>query len=296
MRVEHAAVGMPDVFMCAGSYRLTPPLPFVPGQEVCGTVEATGDGVRTAVGSRVMGVTSFYDGRGGFAESTILTDRNAFGVPEWMPSEVAAVFRIGYSTAWTGLVRRGGLRPGEWLVVLGAGGGSGLAAVRLGVALGARVVAVASGPDKLARCRELGAEVTVDRRSGTSLARAVREATDGHGADVIYDPVGGAVANDALRALAEFGRFLVVGFASGEWVTVDGGDLTMASRSVLGVIASAGTPEENLAAHESLLALAADGSLDPVVTTVGFDRLVDAVEAVEEGTAVGKMVVCVADA
>jgi NADPH:quinone reductase len=288
--VAAAAIGMPDVFMCRGTYRLTPALPFVPGQEVCGIVDAVGDGVDVAVGTRVMGVTSFFDGRGGFADFAIMYPSTIYRVPESMQSDVAAAFRIGYSTAWTGLVRRGGLQPGEWLVVLGAAGGSGASAIQLGCALGARVIAVAAGEEKLAFCKRLGAQAVIDRTKG-SVRDAILAATDGHGADVIYDPVGGATAADALQALASFGRFLVVGFASGQWLQVSGGDLTLSNRSVIGVIAHAGTPEEHADAHERMLTLAADGALDAPVTTVPFDHLSQAVDAVAAGTVIGKMVV-----
>jgi NADPH2:quinone reductase len=292
VRVEHVAIGTPDVFMCQGTYRLTPGLPFVAGQEICGVVDAVGDGVDLAPGARVMGVTSFFTGRGGFAESAIVYPATVFPVPETMSSPAAAAFRIGYSTAWTGLVRRGDLQRGETLVVLGAAGGSGSTALQLGRALGARVIAVGAGSEKLAFCERLGADVTIDRTTG-SVRDAILDATDGRGADVIYDPVGGSVAADALLALASFGRFLVVGNASGAWIQVSGADLTMSNRSVVGVIANAGTAEENVAAHEWLIALAAEGLLEPVVTTVPFDQLADAVQAVADGTVLGKLVVAV---
>jgi NADPH:quinone reductase len=289
VHVEAAAVGLPDVFMCRGTYPLTPPLPFICGQEVCGVVDAVGDAVEVPVGSRVMGVTSFVEGRGGFAEETILSTRTAFRVPAEMTSTVAAAFRIGYSTAWTALVERGGLRRGETLVVLGGAGGSGSSAIQLGRALGARVLAVASGPEKSDFCRRLGADIVIDRTVGP-VRDGVLAATDGSGADVVFDPVGGDVASDALRALANFGRFLVVGFASGTWVRINGGELTMGSRSVIGVIASSGTAAQQVEAHESLLDLAARGDLNPVVQPVPFEGVPASVEAVAEGTVMGKLV------
>jgi NADPH:quinone reductase len=290
VRVAAAAIGMPDVFMCLGTYPLTPGLPFVPGQEVCGVIDAVGDGIDLAIGTRVMGVTTFFDGRGGFADSAILMSSTAFAVPESMSSSSAAAFRIGYSTAWTGLVRRGGLQAGEWLVVLGAAGGSGAAAVQLGRALGARVIAVVSGPQKVALCDRLGAEVVIDRKAG-DLTKAIYAATGGAGADVVYDPVGGSVASAALHALAGYGRFLVVGFASGEWLQLSGEEITMSNRTIVGVIASVGTPDEQQEENQTMLRLAAEGALEPVVTTVGFDELPQAVESVATGQAVGKLVV-----
>jgi len=272
VRVEAAAVGMPDVFMCRDTYAFKPPIPFVPGQEVCGVVDAVGEGVDLAVGSRVMGVTSFYLGHGGFAEATILQEATAFRVPDGMSAVDAASFRIGFSTGWIGLVRWGGLQAGEVLVVLGAAGGSGATAVQLGHALGARVIAVGSGGTKLDLCRSLGADVLVDRTT-QDVADAIREATDGRGADVVYDPVGGELAGQALAALGQNGRFLAVGFASGSWVDVDVHDLVWRNLSLVGVFAGGPTREEQEADHEALLALWAAGELAPIATAHPFEDL-----------------------
>ena len=290
LRVEAAAVGLPDVFMCRATYAYKPPVPFVPGQEVCGIVEAVGEGVQVPVGSRVMGVTSFYDGRGGFAESTIVPVHSAFRVPETMAAQQAAAFRIGYSTAWRALVRRGELAKGEELLVIGASGGSGTAAVQLGAALGARVIAVASSPDKQDYCRRLGADVVLDRRS-PQLADDIRNATGGRGPDVVFDPAGGDAAQQSMDAMAIGGRFLAVGFASGTWVQAPTHQLVIRNQSLVGVLASGLTAQENDADHEALLALAAGGTLDMTVSTVPFDRTPEAVEAVAVGSVQGKMVV-----
>lgn len=290
VRVQAAAVGMPDVFMCRSTYAFSPPVPFVPGQEVCGMVDAVGEGVDVTIGTRVMGVTSFVDGRGGFADTTIVPAASAYRVPETMGAVDAAAFRIGFSTAWIGLVRRGGLRAGESLLVLGAAGGSGATAVQLGRALGARVLAVAAGAGKLALCERMGADVLIDRTAGP-VAPAVLAATDGRGADVVYDPVGGEPATAALRAMAVGGRFLAVGFASGTWVHADTHDLVRRNQSLVGVYAGGYTRGENEADHEALLALHAAGRLDGFATTVAFDELPAAMDAVAAGTVVGKMVV-----
>ena len=294
LRVEAAAVGLPDVFMCRATYAYKPPVPFVPGQEVCGIVDAVGDGVDVQVGSRVMGVTSFYDGRGGFAERTIVPVHSAFRVPESMAAQQAAAFRIGYSTAWRALVRRGELAKGEELLVIGASGGSGTAAVQLGAALGARVIAVASSPDKQDYCRQLGADVVLDRRS-PQLAEDIRNATGGRGPDVVFDPAGGEVAQQAMDAMAIGGRFLAVGFASGTWVQAPTHQLVIRNQSLVGVLASGLTAEENDADHEALLALAASGTLDMTVTVVPFEQVPEAVEAVAVGTVQGKMVAMVSE-
>jgi len=295
LRVRAAAVGMPDAFMCRGTYALAPPPPFVPGQEVCGIVDAVGDGVAVPLGTRLMAVTNFYDGRGGFADRTIARADSAFRVPDTMDDVEAASFRIGYSTAWVGLVRRGALQPDEWLLVLGAAGGSGAAAVQLGRALGARVIAVAAGAEKLAVCRGLGAEVVIDR-TAESVPAAVMDATGDRGVDVVYDPAGGEVANSTVGCLARDGRLLAVGFASGAWVQPDVWALVRRNASVVGVYAGGYRRAENEADHEALLGLAAKGHLRSVATVVPFADLPDAVAAVDEGTAVGKLVVRLAEA
>jgi NADPH:quinone reductase len=290
LRVRAAAIGMPDAFMCQSTYALTPPLPFVPGQEVCGIVDAVGPDVEMEPGTRVMSVTSFTDGRGGFAESTIVRAVSAFRVPDDMSDVDAAGFRIGFSTAWIGLVRRGALREGEWLLVLGAAGGSGATAVQLGRALGARVIAVASGAEKVAFCRRMGADVVIDR-SVESVPEAVLAATDGHGADVIYDPVGGEPAEASLRCIASFGRLLAVGFASGRWVQVNTVHAVRHNYSLVGVYAGGFTRQESEADHEALLALAAQGKLASFSHTAPFSELPDAVESVANGTVIGKTVI-----
>lgn len=301
IRVAAVAVGMPDVFMCRDSYALRPPVPFVAGQEVCGTVDAVGPGVDPGlVGTRAMSVTNFYVGHGGFAEYTLANAPGVFRVPDDMTDADAASFRIGFSTAWIGLVRRGGLQPGEHLVVLGAAGGSGATAVQLGKALGAQVTAVAAGAEKLEFCTRMGADATVDRTApgggggGGDVVDAIREATGGHGADVIYDPVGGDLANTSARTLARDGRLLVVGYASGRWVDVSAYDLLRANASLVGVYAGSYTRQENEADHEALLALAASGQLESFATVVPFADLPDALTVVGDGTVIGKMVVQVA--
>jgi NADPH2:quinone reductase len=295
LRVVAAAVGMPDAFMCRGSYAFRPTLPFVAGQEVCGTVDAVGAGVEVPRGTRLMAVTNFFDGRGGFAERTIVRAESAFRVPDAMGDEEAAGFRIGYSTAWVGLVRRGNLRPEEWLLVLGAAGGSGAAALRLGRALGARTIAVVGGPEKATRCESLGADVVIDRTT-RSVPEVVHEVTGGHGADLVYDPVGGDAADATIGCLARDARLLAVGFASGRWVEPDLQRLVRRNASVVGVYAGGYSRAENDADHEALLALWDSGALGGVAPTVlPFERLPDAVGLVDEGRAVGKIVVRVAD-
>jgi len=292
LRVHATALGMPDAFMCFGNYALTPPLPFVAGQEVCGTVIDVGEGVEPSVtpGTRLMGVTCFNFGKGGFAEETVARADSLHRVPDAMPDAEAAGFRIGYSTAWIGLVRRRQIKPGEHLLVLGATGGSGATAVQLGKALGARVIAVAGGEAKAEHCRALGADVVIDRTT-RNVREAVLDATGGKGADLVYDPVGGDPAQEALRCIANEGRFLAIGFASGRWVNVDTHHAVQRNYSLVGVYAGAYTREQNVADHEELLRLYESGALSsPVTRTVPFDELPDALDEVATGRVIGKLV------
>jgi NADPH2:quinone reductase len=291
--VAAAALGLPDVLMCRNGYPLTPGLPFVPGQEVAGVVTAAGPDAGIPVGTRVMGVTAFVTGVGGFAEETLIPARGAFPVPEGLNDADAAGFSIAYRTGWIGLVQRGRLQPAENLVVLGAAGGTGSAAIQLGHAIGARVIAVAAGPEKLAYCEGLGADVTIDHRSGDVTA-AIREATGGRGADVIYDPVGGDVAKAALGAIANEGRLLLIGYASGSWAPVSPLDVTRGNYSVLGVFAGAYDRAFNERMITELGRMVTEGKVQSQVRrTFAFDELPAALEHVAARSSLGKDVLLV---
>lgn len=295
VRVSHAGVGLPDVLMCrgGGAYALTPPLPFTPGQEVVGEVVAVGAGSETRLGSRVLGVTAFFVGAGGFAEECLVLDDFALPAPPSLPGPEAAAFAIPAHTAWVGLVRRAGLQAGETLLVLGGAGGTGSAAVSLGRALGARVIATAAGAERAAYCRALGAERVVDR-SCEDVASAVREATGGEGAHVVYDTVGGEAFRAATRCIAHEGRLLVVGYASGAWGEPRAAHLVQQSYSVMGVMPSGYDRAFRLEAQARLLELHARGDLRiPVDRVFAFEETPAAVERVASGEALGKVVVAV---
>ena len=290
IRVTAAGIGLPDVFMCRGSYPLTPPLPFTPGQEGAGIVTALGEGVDVPLGSRVMAVTGFTEGHGSFADHTLAAMRSTFAVPDGLSDSQAAGFWIPHLTGWIGLAERGHLASGEWLAVLGAAGGSGIAAVQIGRALGARVIAVVSDHERAAFCREFGAEETLNRHDGP-LAPALREITDGHGVDVVYDPVGGPVAENAVGALARDGRLLAVGFASGSWPHIEPHQLVIANTSLVGVFAGGYSRRELDRIHRELCGLIRNGLLRNTVTaTVPFDQLPPALQSLADNTVVGKLV------
>jgi NADPH2:quinone reductase len=291
LRVTAAGLGLPDVFMCRGSYPLTPDLPFTSGQEATGVVTALGDGVdRVAVGDRVMCVTSFVGGNGSFAEECLAAAEGAFAVPEGLSDAEAAGFWIPHLTGWIGLVERGRIAAGDRLAVLGAAGGSGIAAVQLGRALGAHVIAVVSDAERAAFCRRLGADATVNHRDGPT-ADALRALTGGHGVDLVYDPVGGAPAEDAARALARHGRLLAVGFASGVWPRFATHDLVVTNTSVLGVFAGGHSRGELEEIHAHLAGLVRDRRLRNAVTDeVRFDDLPQALQRMADRGVVGKLV------
>ena len=291
LRVAAAAAGLPDVLMCRGSYPLTPDGPFTPGQEVVGTVTAVGDGVdATLVGTRRMGVTAFYLGSGGFADEALAADATMFPAPDWLADADAASFPIPFVTAWIALRHRAALAPGEHLVVLGAAGGTGSAAVQLGRAMGAHVIAVAGGPVKAAHCRSLGAEVVIDH-GAHDVAGVVREVTKGRGADVVFDPVGGPSGESVVRSVADEGRFLLVGFASGRWPALDPELLVNGNFSALGVYVGAYDRARIQAVHEKVLPLLLDGTLTSVAAEhVDFEGLPAALSALADRSAVGRYV------
>jgi len=212
LEVHAAAVNFPDVLIIENKYQFKPPLPFSPGGECAGVVRAVGEGVcHLKPGDRVMALT----GHGAFAELVTVDARNALPMPPGLDFVTGSALILTYGTTEHALVDRGRLAAGETLLVLGAAGGVGLAAIEIGKALGARVIAAASSSDKLAACRDHGADETIDYQR-EDLRERLKALTGGKGVDVVYDPVGGAWTEAAMRSLAWRGRLLVIGFASGE--------------------------------------------------------------------------------
>lgn len=229
--VRAAGVNFPDLLMVRGLYQDKPDLPFAPGLEVAGTIAACGAEVAgLSPGDRVLATVR----HGGFAEKVVADAARTHRIPDAMPFDQAAGFAIVYLSSWVALVERCRLREGETLLVLGASGGVGLAAVEIGKALGARVIAAAGSPEKLAVCAEAGADEGVDY-AAEDLRDRVRALTDGRGADVIFDPVGGDMFDKALRAIAWEGRIAVVGFASGQIPQIPANYLLVKNAAAVGV-------------------------------------------------------------
>ncbi len=290
VRMTAAGIGLPDVLMCRHTYPLTPSGPFTPGQEGTGVVSAVGPDVDMALGTRVMSTTSFMEGNGSFAEEFLAPAQSSFTVPSGLHDVDAAGFWIPHLTAWIGLVDRARLEPGQWLAVLGAAGGSGIAAVQLGRALGARVIAVVSDEARAQFCRGMGADETINHRDGDLVGR-LRRMTGGHGPDAVYDPVGGSLAEQAATALARHGRLLAVGFASGAWPRIDTPNLVVTNTSLVGVFAAGYSRNELDTIHSELCALVSSGRLRNAVTTqVPFADLPFALQRLADRMAIGKMV------
>jgi NADPH2:quinone reductase len=264
--VRACSATFPDVLMIQGLYQVKPSFPFSPGGEVTGVVSAVGDGVSTvSVGDRVIAPLGY----GGMAEQVRVPAAGVVPLPDGVGFEAAAGFLYAYGTSFHALRDRAVIQPGETLLVLGAAGGVGLAAVELGVTMGATVIAAASSEAKLAVCRERGAAMTIDYER-EDLKAAVRELTDGRGADVVYDPVGGRFSEPALRSTAWGGRFLVIGFASGEIPKLPLNLPLLKGCAVVGVFWGAFVqhePERAAANGRELVAMLGDGRLQPHVST-----------------------------
>lgn len=291
LRVRAAAVNFADTVMIAGNYQEKPDLPFVPGLEAAGEVLEIGEDVTGfAVGDRVMATLR----HGAFAEEALADATELFAIPAGLDFAEAAAVPVAYGTSHIALTRRAGLRAGENLFVLGAAGGVGLTAVEIGKALGATVIAAASGPEKLALARNHGADHLVDYATEDMRAR-VRDITGGQGADVIYDPVGGDAFKTALRTIAWEGRLLVIGFASGEVPQAAANYLLVKNASVVGVYWGAYRQHDPALIRDSFATLAgwfADGTLvKPHIShRLPLDAAVDALRLLTTRQSTGKVV------
>lgn len=293
VRVGAAAVNFPDVLVVANRYQMSAPLPFVPGSELAGVVSEVGEGVEgIAVGQRVTG-TSFV---GAFAEEAVLSAEAVEPLPEGIDDATGAAFGVAHRTAWHVLRSVARLAPGEELVVLGAAGGVGLAAVQLGAQLGASVTAVASSPEKLAVAAACGAARLVDHRAGDLRAALKQQLPEG--ADVVVDPVGGDLAEPALRALRYGGRFVTVGYASGVIPRIPLNLVLLKGVAVLGFqfIDFARHHPESLRRNQAeLLGWLAAGRVRPHIgARFPLEEVAAALQHVAGGKAIGKVVLEVA--
>ncbi len=290
--VHAAGVNFPDTLIIEGKYQFKPPFPFSPGGEAAGVVAAVGEKIsHLKVGDRVMALT----GWGSFAEQVAVSGQNVLPIPAEMDFTTAAAFSMTYGTSMHALKQRANLQPDETLLVLGASGGVGLAAVEIGKAMGARVIAAASTNEKLEIARKAGADELINY-SEASLRERLKELTDGQGVDVIYDPVGGKLFEEAFRSIAWNGRMLVVGFAAGGEIPALPANLPLLKgASLIGVFWGAFAqrqPQDNAANFKQLFAWYAEGKLRPLVSqTFALEQAAEAIDTLGQRKAVGKLVV-----
>jgi NADPH2:quinone reductase len=291
IHVVACGVNFPDVLMIAGKYQMRPPMPFTPGAEISGKIIEVGVNVsHLETGQRVLALCGY----GGMAEQACVDAHAVVPIPDTMKFETAAAFLLTYGTSYHALKQRADIQPGETLLVLGAAGGVGLAAVELGNKMGAVVIAAASSTDKLALAQKYGARHGVNY-SDTSLVDAVKELTEGRGVDVIYDPVGGALFDDCLRSIAWNGRILVIGFASGEIQTVAANLPLLKGSSIVGVFWGRFTerePELNRRNTIELLEMHSTGQLMPCISDeFALQDAAAALQTLAERRAMGKVIV-----
>ena len=294
VKVKAAGLNFPDTLIIEGKYQIKPELPFSPGGEMAGEIVEVGPDVKhLKPGMRVMGLTGY----GAFAEEMVVSESRVIPVPDSMSDETAAAFSMVYGTSYHALKQRANIQPGETLLVLGASGGVGLAAVELGKAMGAKVIAAASSDDKLQVAKEAGADDLINY-TDEDLKEALKSRYP-QGIDVIYDPVGDRFTEPALRNMAWNGRFLIVGFAAGEIPKIPANLTLLKGCSVVGVFWGAFTakePKEHIQNVKELMQLFAEGKINPRVSEVfPFEQYEDALAALSSRRAKGKVVLKVSD-
>jgi NADPH2:quinone reductase len=288
IKVKAAGVNFFDILNIAGKYQIKAPLPFVPGGEAAGEVIEAGEACDLKEGERVMTNQS-----GAFAEFMIVPRNGFYRIPENMSDADAAAFQINYQTSYFALVYRAGLQPAEFLLVHGGAGGVGTAAIQIGKALGARIIATAGSPEKLQICRQCGAEFLINYRTEDFVAK-VKEITDGRGADVIYDPVGGDVFDQSTKCIAWEGRIVVIGFTSGRIPSFRTNRALLKNMSVIGLWWGSyrkHKPQLMDQTQERLYQMYAAGSIKPVIHSVhDLKDLPEALALIESRQSYGKVV------
>ncbi|MGZ3158375.1 MAG: NADPH:quinone oxidoreductase family protein [Burkholderiaceae bacterium] len=289
--IQAAGVNFPDVLIIQNKYQFKPALPFTPGSEFAGIVRSVGAGVaQYKPGDRVIAFT----GQGAFAQQIAVSAQSVMPMPPGMAFDIAAAMTLTYGTSHHAIVDRAQLKPGETLLVLGAAGGVGLAAIEIGKALGARVIAAASSDEKLAICKMHGADATINYTT-QDLREAIKNTTNGKGPDVIYDPVGGIYTEPAFRSIAWRGRYLVVGFANGEITKLPLNLALLKGASLVGVFwgeFAKREPQANLAAMRELITWLDEGKIKPHIS--GRYALSDTPQALNDMAArkvTGKIVI-----
>ncbi|PTX55150.1 NADPH2:quinone reductase [Melghirimyces profundicolus] len=291
IKVEAVALNFLDILLCQGKYQEKPSLPFTPGAEISGTVTEAGEGVSLKAGQRVLATPPLP--RGGLTEWVCVPEDHVYSIPDSMSWNEAASMFITYQTAYYALHRRAGIQPGEVLLVHAGAGGVGSAAIQLGLAVGARVIATAGGPEKVNICKELGAEAVIDYRT-EDFVKIVKEATEGRGADVIFDPVGGDTFDRSKKCIAFEGRLLVIGFAGGRIADAPTNHALVKNYSVVGVhwgLFRRLMPERVIQAHRELMELYEKGAIRPLVyKQFPFGELPQALNLLADRKTWGKLI------
>ena len=291
VRVAAVSLNFPDLLITQGLYQNRAPLPAVPGCEAVGIVEAAGAGSKFSEGDRVVG---FAHAGGTLADCFLVDNNNAWPVPDHVTDVQAAALSVTYGTSYFGVKHRGQIAPGETLLVLGAAGGVGSAAVQLGKAFGATVIAAAGSPEKLDVCRRCGADHVIDYTE-TDIVDAVKALTDGRGADVIYDPIGGDLFDQVKRCVNWEGRIVIIGFASGRIPSIECNRLLLKNMSVVGLAWGQyldRDPAKGEACQMHLYDMLADGRIDPVIYRVlPFSDVKEGLRLIESRELYGKVVI-----
>ena len=292
--IEAAGINFGDLLLVSGQYQEKPPLPFIPGMEAAGTVTEAGAGVsELKAGDRVMALT----GTGAFAEEIVVNADRVYKIPANMDFPSAAAFPVAYGTSHGAFDWRAHLKPGEWLLVLGAAGGVGLTAVEIGKAMGARVIACAGSAEKLEIARQYGADHLIDY-SREDIRERVKAITGGHGADVVYDPVGGDAFEASLRSIAWGGRILVIGFASGKVPPIPANIVLVKNIDIIGFYWGshmARKPELLRDSYATLLAWFGQGKLKPHVSAqLDLKDVAQAMNLLRQRKSTGKVVLTMA--
>lgn len=291
VRVEAAALSLPDVLMCRGVYALQPKnLPYTLGQEISGIVAAVGEGTTVSIGTRVMAVTQFDRGKGGFAEYALAYDMNVHPIPEELSAVDASVVHIAYGTAHICLVARGRIKSGETLLVHGGSGGVGAAVVQLGRHMGARIIATEVGEKKVDACRNLGAELAIDVLR-EDFIEVVNRSTQGRGVNMVFDPVGGEVFERSLDCLANEGRIVMIGYAGGSWFDAPSEKLVLKNISVVGAFMGAYGKKKKAPIISEIVKLITDKKIQPAIETIiPFNEIPQGLNNIEDRSVIGRIV------
>ena len=291
LRVEATGVGLPDVLMTRGNYPAVRKPPVTPGQEIAGVVTRVGPGCSVKVGDTLISSTRFAEGHGGFAEYCVVHEAATLRRPKGMSPESAAGFWVPFHTGYVGVIQRGQLKAGESLLVLGGAGSSGSAAIQLGKAVGATVIATVSSEEKVAFCKSLGADHVINYRN-VPIHEGVQQIFGRKGVDMIYDPVGGTAYDQAVKCIARHGRVILIGYSSGTWARIDPLNAVLRSYSLVGAFPGARSLEETRSQHETLCQMAEAGTIHtPIDQVFPFEQTPDAIARVATNDAVGKVIV-----